>query len=209
MGRLLTDGIVFLQLVAMPLKLPTTSGSEIRESEVWSQQWTLVIFCPMIVASSFLVSCAYWLPWSMIGVLLNPFAVGLDAYNTDSLLASTERTLFVSMRALFDRNTPAEPKELLYEESSAGRSSMTASDEGSSVKLEGSSSISQRRSVSTQSVRRLGRIHTRLPVKVIERPVDSPLPARRRKVSKGAFEIRQHKTLSEIFSNERSLSCDF
>ena len=105
----------------MPLKLPTMSDSDIRESEVWSQKWALVIFCLMIVASSFLVSCAYWLPWSMIGVLLNPFAVGLDAYNTDALLASTERTLFVSMRALFDRKTPAEPKEFLYEVSS-GRS---------------------------------------------------------------------------------------
>ena len=202
MGRLLTDGIVILQLIAMPLKLPTImSDSDIRESvEVWSQQWTLVIFCPMIVASSFLVSCAYWLPWSMIGVLLNPFAVGLDAYNTDALLASTERTLFVSMRALFNRKTPAEPKEFLYEESSAGPST-AASDEASSS--------SQRRSVSTQSIRRLGRIHTRLPVKVIERPVDPPLPARRRKVSKGAFEIRQLKTLREIFSNERASSCNF
>ena len=202
MGSLLTDGIVFLQLIAMPLKLPTTSGSDIRESEVWSQQWTLVIFCPMIVASSFIVSCAYWLPWSMIGVLLNPFAVGLDAYNTDALLAATERTLFVSMRALFDRKTPAEPKEFLYEESSTGRSIFSAFDEASS-------SNSQQRSVSTQSIRRLGRIHTRLPVKVIERPEEPPLPARRRKVSKGAFEIRQLKTLSEIFSKERSLSCDF
>ena len=202
MGSLLTDGIVFLQLIAMPLKLPTTSGSDIRESEVWSQQWTLVIFCPMIVASSFIVSCAYWLPWSMIGVLLNPFAVGLDAYNTDALLAATERTLFVSMRALFDRKTPAEPKEFLYEESSTGRSIFSAFDEASS-------SNSQQRSVSTQSIRRLGRIHTRLPVKVIERPEEPPLPVRRRKVSKGAFEIRQLKTLSEIFSKERSLSCDF
>ena len=181
MGSLLTDGIVFLQLIAMPLKLPTMSDSDIRESEVWSQQWTLVIFCPMIVASSFLVSCAYWLPWSMIGVLLNPFAVGLDAYNTDALLASTERTLFVSMRALFDRKTPAEPKEFLYEESSAGPST-AASDEASSS--------SQRRNVSTQSIRRLGRIHTRLPVKVIERPEEPPLPARRRKVSKPAFTER-------------------
>ena len=183
MGRLLTDGIVILQLIAMPLKLPTImSDSDIRESvEVWSQQWTLVIFCLMIVASSFLVSCAYWLPWSMIGVLLNPFAVGLDAYNTDALLASTERTLFVSMRALFDRKTPAEPKEFLYEESSAGPST-AASDEASSS--------SQRRSVSTQSIRRLGRIHTRLPVKVIERPEEPPLPARRRKVSKPAFTER-------------------
>ena len=136
----------------------------------------------------------------MIGVLLNPFAVGLDAYNTDALLASTERTLFVSMRALFDRKTPAEPKEFLYEESSAGPST-AASDEASSS--------SQRRSVSTQSIRRLGRIHTRLPVKVIERPVDPPLPARRRKVSKGAFEIRQLKTLREVFSNERASSCNF
>ena len=202
MGSLLTDGIVFLQLIAMPLKLPTTSGSDIRESEVWSQQWTLVIFCLMIVVSSILVSCAYWLPWSMIGVLLNPFAVGLDAYNTDALLAATERTLFVSMRALFDRKTPAEPKEFLYEESSTGRSIFSAFDEASS-------SNSQQRSVSTQSIRRLGRIHTRLPVKVIERPEEPPLPARRRKVSKGAFEIRQLKTPSEIFSKERSLSCDF
>ena len=200
MGSLLTDGIVFLQLIAMPLKLPTMSDSDIRESEVWSQQWTLVIFCLMIVASSFLVSCAYWLPWSMIGVLLNPFAEGMDAYNTDALLTSTERTLFVSMRALFDRKTPAEPKEFLYEESSAGPST-AASDEASSS--------SQRRSVSTQSIRRLGRIHTRLPVKVIERPVDPPLPARRRKVSKGAFEIRQLKTLRETFSNERASSCNF
>ena len=183
MGSLLTDGIVFLQLIAMPLKLPTTSGSDIRESEVWSQQWTLVIFCPMIVASSFIVSCAYWLPWSMIGVLLNPFAVGLDAYNTDALLAATERTLFVSMRALFDRKTPAEPKEFLYEESSTGRSIFSAFDEASS-------SNSQQRSVSTQSIRRLGRIHTRLPVKVIERPEEPPLPARRRKVSKPAFTQR-------------------
>jgi len=198
MGSLLTDGIVFLQLIAMPLKLPTTSGSDIRESEVWSQQWTLVIFCPMIVASSFLVSCAYWLPWSMIGVLLNPFAVGLDAYNTDALLASTERTLFVSMRALFDRKTPAEPKEFLYEVSS-GRST-AASDEGSSVKLEGSSSTSQRRGVSTQSIRRLGRIHTRLPVKVVERPEEPPLPARRRKVSKPAFTQR---SLSESIAKMR------
>ena len=202
MGRLLTDGIVILQLIAMPLKLPTMSDSDIRESEVWSQQWTLVIFCLMIVVSSILVSCAYWLPWSMIGVLLNPFAVGLDAYNTDALLAATERTLFVSMRALFDRKTPAEPKEFLYEESSTGRSIFSAFDEASS-------SNSQQRSVSTQSIRRLGRIHTRLPVKVIERPEEPPLPARRRKVSKGAFEIRQLKTLSEIFSKERSLSCDF
>ena len=191
MGSLLTDGIAFLQLIAMPLKLPTMSDSDIRESEVWSQQWTLVIFCPMIVASSFLVSCAYWLPWSMIGVLLNPFAVGLDAYNTDALLASTERTLFVSMRALFDRKTPAEPKEFLYEESSAGPST-AASDEASSS--------SQRRSVSTQSIRRLGRIHTRLPVKVIERPVDPPLPARRRKVSKPAFTER---CLSESIAKMR------
>ena len=195
MGRLLTDGIVILQLIAMPLKLPTImSDSDIRESvEVWSQQWTLVIFCLMIVASSFLVSCAYWLPWSMIGVLLNPFAVGLDAYNTDALLASTERTLFVSMRALFDRKTPAEPKEVLFEVSSSGRStaasgrSTAASDRYSADEA---SSSSQRRNVSTQSIRRLGRIHTRLPVKVIERPEEPPLPARRRKVSKPAFTER-------------------
>ena len=210
MGRLLTDGIVILQLIAMPLKLPTMSDSDIRESEVWSQQWTLVIFCLMIVVSSILVSCAYWLPWSMIGVLLNPFAVGLDAYNTDALLASTERTLFVSMRALFDRKTPAEPKEFLYEVSS-GRSTAASvsSCRSTAASDEPSSSMSQRRGVSTQSIRRLGRIHTRLPVKAVERPEEPPLPARRRKVSKGAFEIRQLKTLSEIFSKERSLSCDF
>ena len=99
----------------------------------------------------------------MIGVLLNPFAVGLDAYNTDALLACTERTLFVSMRALFDRKTPAEPKEFLNEESSTGRSIFSACDEASS-------SISQQRSVSTQSIRRLGRILTRLP-----RETDSPV----------------------------------
>ena len=42
----------------------------------------------------------------MIGVLLNPFGTGVDAYNTDALLASTDRMLFVSMRALFDPKTP-------------------------------------------------------------------------------------------------------
>ena len=135
--------------------------------------------------------------WRLLSAeLLNPFAVGLDAYNTDALLASTERTLFVSMRALFDRKTPAEPKELLYEVSSSGRST-AASDRYSD---EASSSISQRRNVSTQSIRRLGRIHTRLPVKVVERPEEPPLPARRRKVSKPAFTQR---SLSESIAKMR------
>ena len=66
----------------------------------------LVIFCLVVVAGGFVVSCAYWLPWSMIGVLLNPFGTGVDAYNTDALLASTDRMLFVSMRALFDPKSP-------------------------------------------------------------------------------------------------------
>ena len=157
--------------------------------------WTLVIFCLMIVASSFLVSCAYWLPWSMIGVLLNPFAAGLDAYNTDALLASTERTLFVSMRALFDRKTPPDPKEFLYEGSSPAplsQRSASAFDERSSRRPE-------------QSIRRLGRIHTRLPVKVtsIERPVEPSLSARR---LKSAVEIRGRKTISGSFSRRRSTS---
>ena len=68
--------------------------------------WLLVIFCLVVVAGGFVVSCAYWLPWSMIGVLLNPFGTGVDAYNTDALLASTDRMLFVSMRALFDTKSP-------------------------------------------------------------------------------------------------------
>ena len=42
----------------------------------------------------------------MIGVLLNPFGSGVDAYNTDALLAGSDRMLFVSMRALFDPKTP-------------------------------------------------------------------------------------------------------
>jgi hypothetical protein len=191
MGGLLTDGIVFLQLIAMPLNLTTImSGSE--SDQVWSKHWTLVIFCLMIVASSFIVSCAYWLPWSMIGVLLNPFAAGMDAYNTDALLASTERTLFVSMRALFDRKTPPDPKEFLYE----GSSPAPLSQRSASASDGGSSSVRWRRGVSElQSIRRLGRIHTRLPVKVtaIERPVEPSLSARRHK---SAVELRLHKTIS-------------
>ena len=58
----------------------------------------------------------------MIGVLLNPFGTGVDAYNTDALLASTDRMLFVSMRALFDPKTPPprNPEELVDEESTFG-----------------------------------------------------------------------------------------
>ena len=108
-GRLLTDSIVFLQLLALPLKLHRLPSSEIWDSassDVWSNHWMLVIFCLLVVGSGFVVSCAYWLPWSMIGVLLNPFGSGVDAYNTDALLAGTDRMLFVSMRALFDPKTP-------------------------------------------------------------------------------------------------------
>ena len=109
MGRLLTDLIVCLNLLALPLKLYRLPNSEIWDSansDVWSNHWMLVIFCLLVVASGFVISCAYWLPWSMIGVLLNPFGTGVDAYNTDALLASTDRMLFISMRALFDPKTP-------------------------------------------------------------------------------------------------------
>ena len=108
-GRLLTDLIVCLNLLALPLKLYRLPSSEIWDSansDVWSNHWMLVIFCLLVVASGFVISCAYWLPWSMIGVLLNPFGTGVDAYNTDALLASTDRMLFISMRALFDPKTP-------------------------------------------------------------------------------------------------------
>ena len=108
-GRLLTDLIVCLNLLALPLKLYRLPSSEIWDSansDVWSNHWMLVIFCLLVVASGFVISCAYWLPWSMIGVLLNPFGTGVDAYNTDALLASTDRMLFISMRALFDSKTP-------------------------------------------------------------------------------------------------------
>ena len=109
-GRLLADMIVYLQLLALPIKMHRLDSSEIWDpdnSDVWSNHWMLVIFCLTLVAGGFVISCAYWLPWSMIGVLLNPFGKGVDAYNTDALLASTDRMLFVSMRALFDPKSPS------------------------------------------------------------------------------------------------------
>ena len=112
-GRLLTDTIVFLQLFVLPLKLHAASSSDIWDSassDVWSNRWMLVIYCLVVVVSGFVVSCAYWLPWSMIGVLLNPFGTNVDAYNTDALLALTDRTLFVNLRALFDPKTPPPQK---------------------------------------------------------------------------------------------------
>jgi len=106
-GRLLADCLVYLNLLALPLKLHRLPSSEIWDSaDVWSNHWMLVIFCLLVVAGGFVISCVYRLPWSMIGVLLNPFGTGVDAYNTDALLASTDRMLFVSMRALFDPKSP-------------------------------------------------------------------------------------------------------
>ena len=202
-GRLLTDGIVCLHLLAMPLKLHRSSSSEIwdqESSDVWSNHWMLVIFCLIVVASSFVVSCAYWLPWSMIGVLLNPFATGVDAYNTDALLASTDRALFVSMRALFDpKATPGPEEELSFD---GEESSLLPRTDISST------ASSRRPDFSEQSIqsisgglRRLGRLHTRLPVKVVAigRP-EEPLPqTRRRKTSKTAFGPPERKTSKTIF----------
>ena len=109
-GQTLGGHDCVLQLLALPIKLHRLDSSEIWDpdnSDVWSNHWMLVIFCLTLVAGGFVISCAYWLPWSMIGVLLNPFGKGVDAYNTDALLASTDRMLFVSMRALFDPKSPS------------------------------------------------------------------------------------------------------
>ena len=224
-GRLLTDSIVVLQLLALPLKLHRTPGSDIwdlESSDVWSNHWMLVIFCLLVVVSSFVVSCAYWLPWSMIGVLLNPFAKGVDAYNTDALLASTDRMLFVSMRALFDPKAPPDPEEFLEEESSFVRTlrnssrfphsrnshtSRNSHSEGSSEEPSVSITAEPSQSID-RGVRRLGRFHTRLPVKIaaIETPEEPPQQIRRRKTSFFNsssnifnFEPRQRKTSKTFF----------
>ena len=216
-GSLLTDGIVCLQLLAMPLKLHRSSSSEIwdlESSDVWSLHWMLVVFCLIVVASSFVVSCAYWLPWSMIGVLLNPFATGVDAYNTDALLASTDRALFVSMRALFDPKATPAPETFLDEESSLlprtdsssnrASNSMAASNEELSVRSRPSLSEQSCQSISG-GFHRLGRFHTRLPVKVVAigSPEEPRPQIRRRKTGKTAFgpRERQSKTIFEVIAD--------
>ena len=216
-GSLLTDGIVCLQLLAMPLKLHRSSSSEVWDLEssgVWSKHWMLVVFCLIVVASSFVVSCAYWLPWSMIGVLLNPFATGVDAYNTDALLASTDRALFVSMRALFDPKAAPAPETFLDEESSllprtdnsSNRTSfsMAASNEELSVPSRTSLSEQSCQSISG-GFHRLGRFHTRLPVKVVAigSPEEPRPQTRRRKTGKTAFgpRERQSKTIFEVIAD--------
>lgn len=54
--------------------------------------------------TSTLVASAYWLAWSMVSLLSNPFTIpgNGDCYNTDALIGATERQLFATLRAQFD-----------------------------------------------------------------------------------------------------------
>jgi hypothetical protein len=64
----------------------------------------LVIYISCVFIFSFMMASTYWVATSMVEVLVKPFTHGPDAYNADALLASTDRMLFASFRAMFDRD---------------------------------------------------------------------------------------------------------
>ena len=99
-SRLLIDFLIFFLLIKLPLSVVDSAGLDAHRHAALS------IHCVITAMGAFFVAFAFGAAWSVVALLSNPFAAELDTYNVDPLLASTERCLFVQLRAgIIDRES--------------------------------------------------------------------------------------------------------
>jgi len=101
---MIVDYQVGLALVGSPFSLLNRYE---HESLLVSEPWNKYVQFSVIFGV-FLVASSYWSALMMVRLLHNPFTAEHDAFNTDGLLGSTERCLFMQLRVPF-HSQAAEP----------------------------------------------------------------------------------------------------
>jgi len=92
---MIVDYQVGLTIVGAPFSLMNVNYHEAFVAKSWQYlQFSTII-------GVFLVASSYWSGLSMLKLLHNPFTAEHDAFNTDGLLGSTERCLYMQLRVPF------------------------------------------------------------------------------------------------------------
>ena len=101
--RLLVDLLIYIHLLCLPLKILDLDGVE--SMPAYSTRYLLLLYCPLLLAASFITAAGFWLAWSLTATLTMPFGTGPDVYNPDALMGSSESQLFATLRASFDEDS--------------------------------------------------------------------------------------------------------
>ena len=82
MARLTVDYLVIIQVLVQPFQYDRNVDM-LQHDRLWV---THLLFT---LLSAFCASSAYWVCWSIVELLANPFRAGQDSYLPDALMAST------------------------------------------------------------------------------------------------------------------------
>jgi len=105
--------VVILQTIHAVIQIDSKSIQEI--DDLYERRSVLYVYSACVLLFSFLMASTYWVAEKMIDTLIMPFHDGDDAYNVDALLASTDRMLFATLRASFEKDILDEGiKRVLY-----------------------------------------------------------------------------------------------
>jgi hypothetical protein len=100
-AKLIVDILVCVQLFTLGIvDWPAVTGTAGKLDAA-----ELAFACCMTFCSCFLMAASYWTAWAISQILADPFKSGNDSFNSDSLLASTDRQLFATLRSTFDHKT--------------------------------------------------------------------------------------------------------
>eukprot|EP00316_Scyphosphaera_apsteinii_P012271 CAMPEP_0119324734 /NCGR_PEP_ID=MMETSP1333-20130426/64030_1 /TAXON_ID=418940 /ORGANISM="Scyphosphaera apsteinii, Strain RCC1455" /LENGTH=406 /DNA_ID=CAMNT_0007332513 /DNA_START=308 /DNA_END=1528 /DNA_ORIENTATION=- len=103
-ARVLIDACILLNATVIALNTHSGYSHLTSPLSVAEQQVLLAVSIAWAIVTMTIVTACYWIPWSMINELAQPFgADSYDDYNLDALLGSTERTIFANLRVTFDR----------------------------------------------------------------------------------------------------------
>lgn len=98
-AKLLVDYLVVVQIFSLASE---SQGDVLEEADISLRHRRLFLLTLSTFCTAWLVSSAYWLPWSIVKLLENPWDSEVDSYNCDALMGSSERMLFATLRSRFD-----------------------------------------------------------------------------------------------------------